>query len=125
LATTNRIDVLDPAILRPGRFDRIIEIPLPNLRGRYEIFKIHTRKMPLSNDVDLIELSKLTEGATGADIKTICIEAALKAIRIGRELVYKEDFVEAIKKVMRNRYRPYAFYNMNNRDSTEANRYHL
>jgi proteasome regulatory subunit len=126
LATTNRIDVLDPAILRPGRFDRIIEIPLPNLRGRYEIFKIHTRKMPLSNDVDLIELSKLTEGATGADIKTICIEAALKAIRVGREVVYREDFVEAIKKVMKNRYRPYAFYNMNiNRDLTEVNRYHL
>ena len=125
LATTNRIDVLDPAILRPGRFDRIIEIPLPNLRGRYEIFKIHTRKMPLSSDVDLIELSKLTEGATGADIKTICIEAALKAIRVGREVVYREDFVEAIKKVMKNRYRPYALYNMNNRDLTEVNRYHL
>jgi proteasome regulatory subunit len=72
IATTNRIDVLDPAILRPGRFDKIIEIPLPNLKGRYEILKIHTRKMPLSGDVDISELAKLTEGATGADIKAIC-----------------------------------------------------
>lgn len=128
LATTNRIDVLDPAILRPGRFDRIIAIPLPNLRGRYDIFKIHTRKMPLSSDVDLVELSRLTEGATGADIKTICTEAALRAIRMGREMVYREDFTEAIRKVMKERYRPYtSLYTsrISNRDVEEFNRYHL
>lgn len=128
LATTNRIDVLDPAILRPGRFDRIISIPLPSLRGRYDIFKIHTRKMPLSSDVDLVELSRLTEGATGADIKTICTEAALRAIRMGREMVYREDFTEAIRKVMKERYRPYtSLYTsrISNRDVEEFNRYHL
>lgn len=128
LATTNRIDVLDPAILRPGRFDRIIAIPLPNLRGRYDIFKIHTRKMPLSSNVDLVELSRLTEGATGADIKTICTEAALRAIRMGREIVHREDFTEAIRKVMKERYRPYtSLYTSRipNRDVEEFNRYHL
>ncbi len=128
IATTNRIDILDPAILRPGRFDRIVEIPLPNLKGRYEIFKIHTRRMPLSSDVDLIELSRLTDGATGADIKTLCTEAALRAIRMGREIVYREDFVEVIKKVLKERYRPStSFYGTGiaNRNIEDLNRYHL
>ncbi|MCS7111019.1 MAG: proteasome-activating nucleotidase [Ignisphaera sp.] len=128
IATTNRIDVLDPAILRPGRFDRIIEIPLPGLRGRYEIFKIHTRRMPLSSDVDLVELSKLTEGATGADIRALCTEAALRAIRVGREVVYREDFVEAMEKVIKKRYRPYTFfYGTSNTDrgAEKSNKYHL
>lgn len=108
IATTNRIDVLDPAILRPGRFDKIIEIPLPDLKGRYEIFKIHTRKMPLAVDVDLVELAKLSEGATGAEIKAICTEAALHAIREGRAVVEKKDFLYAINKILKKRFRPYA-----------------
>ncbi len=108
IATTNRIDVLDPALLRPGRFDKVIEIPLPDLRGRYEIFKIHTRRMPLDENVDLLELAKKTEGATGADIKAICTEAGLRAIRMGRTIVSMEDFEEAIAKILRERYRPYA-----------------
>jgi proteasome regulatory subunit len=107
IATTNRIDILDPAILRPGRFDKIIEIPLPNLRGRYEILKIHTRKMPLSSDVDLIELAKLTEGATGADIRFVCTEAALHAIKHGKSIVERKDFIYAIDKVLKRRFRPY------------------
>jgi len=111
IATTNRIDILDPAILRPGRFDKVIEIPLPDLRGRYEIFKIHTRKMPLDKDVDLIALARKTEGATGADIRAICTEAGLRAIRLGRTRVTMEDFEEAIRKILRERYRPYATHN--------------
>jgi len=108
IATTNRIDVLDPALLRPGRFDKVIEVPLPDLRGRYEIFKIHTRKMPLDEDVDLIELARMTEGATGADIRAICTEAGLRAISMGRRIVRFEDFESAIEKVLKKRFRPYA-----------------
>ncbi len=108
IATTNRIDILDPAILRPGRFDKVIEIPLPDLRGRYEIFKIHTRRMPLAEDVDLVELARRTEGATGADIKAICTEAGLRAIRMSRRVVTMEDFEEAVRRILKERYRPYA-----------------
>jgi len=107
IATTNRLDIIDPALLRPGRFDRVIEVPLPGLRGRYDIFKIHTRKMKLSENVDLMELAKLTEGATGADIKAICTEAGYNAIRSSRRYVAMEDFIKAIRKVLGNRYRPY------------------
>ena len=108
IATTNRIDVLDPAILRPGRFDRLIEVPLPNEEGRYEIFKIHTRKMKLDKNVDLRYLAKITEGATGADIKAICTEAGYNALRANRLRVTQKDFINAINKVLRGRYRPYA-----------------
>uniref|UniRef100_A0A7C4BDD0 Proteasome-activating nucleotidase n=1 Tax=Ignisphaera aggregans TaxID=334771 RepID=A0A7C4BDD0_9CREN len=124
IATTNRIDVLDPAILRPGRFDKIIEIPLPNLRGRYEILKIHTRKMPLSGDVDISELAKLTEGATGADIKAICTEAALYAIKNGRHIIEKKDFIYAIDKVLKKRIRTYAMEGYVSRSENQV-RYYL
>ncbi len=108
IATTNRIDVLDPAILRPGRFDRIIEIPLPDANGRFEIFKIHTRKMKLSDDVDLRFLAMMTEGASGADIKAICTEAGFSAIRSNRTYVTQEDFIKAINKVLKNRVKQYS-----------------
>jgi len=111
IATTNRIDILDPALLRPGRFDKVIEIPLPDLRGRYEIFKVHTRRMPLAEDVNLHELARLSEGATGADIRAICTEAGLNAIRNRRRIVMMEDFIKAINKVLKYRYRPYASRN--------------
>ena len=107
IATTNRLDIIDPALLRPGRFDRVIEVPLPGLKGRYDIFKIHTRKMKLSENVDLMELAKLTEGATGADIKAICTEAGYNAIRSSRRYVAMEDFIRAIRKVLGSRFRPY------------------
>ncbi len=107
IATTNRLDILDPALLRPGRFDRIIEVPLPRLEGRKEIFKIHTRRMKL-HKVDLEELAKLTEGSTGADIKAICTEAGYSAIRAGRKRVVMGDFLYAIKKVLGDRFRPYS-----------------
>ncbi|MEM1676155.1 MAG: AAA family ATPase, partial [Desulfurococcaceae archaeon] len=100
IAATNRIDILDPAILRPGRFDRLIEIPLPGFEGRLEIFKIHTRRVKLSDEVDLHELSRLTEGASGADIKAIVTEAGYFAIRENRRVVNMNDFIRAINKVM-------------------------
>ncbi len=101
IGATNRIDILDPAILRPGRFDRIIEVPLPNFEGRVQIFKIHTRKMKLASDVDFNELARLTEAASGADIKAICTEAGMFAIREERTSVTMLDFMKAIDKVLR------------------------
>ncbi len=103
IAATNRIDILDPAILRPGRFDRLIEVPLPDLNGRYEIFKVHTRRMKLK-DVDLYELARRTEGATGAEIKAIVTEAGYNAIRDGRKYVTMTDFIKAVDKVMSKKY---------------------
>jgi len=103
IAATNRIDILDPAILRPGRFDRIIEIPLPDLNGRYEIFKIHTRRVKLCEDVDLWELAKITEGASGAEIKAIVTEAGFFAIRENRKAICMEDFLRAVDKVLKKR----------------------
>ncbi|AFK50703.1 proteasome-activating nucleotidase [Thermogladius calderae 1633] len=99
IAATNRIDVLDPAILRPGRLDRLIEIPLPDKQGRYEIFKVHTRRMKLADDVDLHELASKTEGLSGAEIKAIVTEAGYNAIRSGRKFVTREDFELAVKKI--------------------------
>ena len=100
IAATNRPDILDPALLRPGRFDKLIEIPLPDDEGRFEIFKIHTRKMNLAEDVDLRELALKTKNATGADIKAICTEAGMNAIREGRTIVTRKDFLKAIEKIM-------------------------
>lgn len=99
IAATNRIDILDPAILRPGRFDRIIYVPLPDEKGRYEIFLIHTRKMNLAKDVSLTQLAKITEGFSGADIKATCVEAGYNAIRNGRDVVTMKDFLEAVEKI--------------------------
>ncbi len=99
IAATNRIDILDPAILRPGRFDRLIEVPLPDEKGRLEIFKVHTRRMNLASDVALEELVKMTEGFSGADIKGVCIEAGYNAIRRKSDKVTMDDFVKAVKKI--------------------------
>ncbi len=100
IAATNRPDILDPAMLRPGRFDRLIEIPLPDHEGRIEIFKIHTRKMNLSEDISYEELAEETEGASGADIKAICTEAGMFAIRENRNKVTSLDFSKAIDKIL-------------------------
>jgi proteasome regulatory subunit len=102
IAATNRIDILDPALLRPGRFDRVIEIPAPNFEGRIEIFKIHTRRMKLAKDVDFKKLAELTEGFTGADIKAVCTEAGYNALRASRKSVRLKDFIEAIEFVRDN-----------------------
>jgi len=100
LAATNRIDMLDDALLRPGRFDRLIEVPLPTLEGRIEILKIHTKNMPIAKDVDLREIARLAEGSTGADIKAITTEAGMNAIRSERKVVLMTDFLIAIEGVL-------------------------
>ncbi|BES81499.1 proteasome-activating nucleotidase [Pyrodictium abyssi] len=107
IAATNRIDILDPALLRPGRFDRLIYVPPPDEHGRLEIFKIHTRRMKLAEDVDLAYLARITEGATGADIRAIVMEAGFSALRNNRKHVTMEDFIAAVEKVMKKRRRPY------------------
>ncbi len=99
IGATNRPDMLDPALLRPGRFDRLIEIPLPDYNARKEIFAIHTRKMNLKN-VSVDWLAKMTEGVSGAEIKAICTEAGFFAIRKGKTWVGKKEFEQAIEKVL-------------------------
>ncbi|MFZ2071392.1 MAG: CDC48 family AAA ATPase [Halobacteriota archaeon] len=81
LAATNRIDIVDPALLRPGRFDLVIELPMPDERARCEIFKVHTKKKPITKGIILEELARMTEGFTGADIEAVCNRAAMLAIR--------------------------------------------
>ncbi|MCE4600056.1 MAG: proteasome-activating nucleotidase [Desulfurococcales archaeon] len=99
IAATNRLDLLDPALLRPGRFDRIIEVPLPGKQARLEIFKVHMRKVKLARNVDLELLASLTEGFSGADIKAVVTEAGYYAIRSGRKRITMEDLLKAIDKV--------------------------
>jgi Proteasome-activating nucleotidase len=103
IGATNRIDILDPALLRPGRFDRIIEIPLPDFNGRKEIFRIYISKMKVSRDVDINILAKLTEGFSGADIKNVCTEAGYLAIRENKRIIEMNNFIEAINKVKSKR----------------------
>ncbi|KAF5422072.1 MAG: proteasome regulatory subunit [Candidatus Methanocomedens sp.] len=100
IAATNRIDLLDPALLRPGRFDRIIEIPMPDEKGRLEIFKIHTRNMALDNDVDLDKMVKMTTDLSGADIKAIVTEAGMFVIRRRDRTIKMNDFIDAYHKVI-------------------------
>lgn len=99
LAATNRPDILDPALLRPGRFDRLIDVPLPEKKGRLEILKIHTQSMNLKN-VDLKEVAERAESSSGADLKAICTEAGMFAIRAKRDYVEKEDLMQACDKVL-------------------------
>ncbi|MEE8403522.1 MAG: proteasome-activating nucleotidase, partial [Candidatus Hydrothermarchaeaceae archaeon] len=99
IAATNRPDIIDPAMLRPGRFDRLIEIPLPDYEGCVEIFKVHTRRMNLGKDVKLEELASQVENVSGADIKSICTEAGMFAIRESRDEAVMRDFENAITKV--------------------------
>ncbi len=100
IGATNRVDILDPALLRPGRFDRMIEFPIPDEVAREAIFKIHTRKLNFENKDDFKIYIKKTEGSTGADIKAICTEAGMFAIRRNSEIITKDDFLAAIDKVM-------------------------
>jgi len=99
IGATNRPDILDPALLRPGRFDRIIEFPVPDEESRKEIFRIHTRGMNIVEGIDFEELVRATRGMTGADIKAICTEAGMYAIRDDRDIVRQEDFKMAIEKI--------------------------
>lgn len=99
IGATNRIDILDRALLRPGRFDRIIEIPLPDVEGRLAILNVHTRKMHLDDEVNLREVAFLTEGKNGADLRAICMEAGMFAIREDHDTITRTDFLNAIEKI--------------------------
>jgi proteasome regulatory subunit len=98
MAATNRVDMLDPALLRPGRFDRAIEIPLPDPAARKEILKIHSRKMHLE-DVDLDRIVEMTENTTGAELQAVCREAGMMAVRKEATGVSQDDFEKAVRKV--------------------------
>ena len=100
LAATNRPEILDPALLRPGRFDRQILVDRPDLEGRYQILKVHTRGKRLGTDVDLRKIAAATPGFVGADLANVVNEALLLAVRKGREEVKMEDFEEAIERVI-------------------------
>jgi 26S proteasome regulatory subunit T2 len=97
---TNRIESLDPALIRPGRIDRKIEFPMPDVKTKRRIFNIHTSKMTLSTDVDLEELVMSKDELSGADIKAICSEAGMLALRERRMRVTMEDFRKAKEKVL-------------------------
>ena len=99
IGATNRIDILDKALLRPGRFDRIIEIPLPDEEGRLSILKVHSRALTMDDSVRLTEIAALTEGKNGADLHAICMEAGMFAIRKDRPAITHDDFLAAITKV--------------------------
>ena len=100
IGATNRPDILDPALLRPGRFDRFIEVPLPNEEGRREILKIHTKNMSFEEEADVEVLANLTDGFSGADLKAVCTEAGMFAIRAKRDKITVDDFMKAVDKVM-------------------------
>lgn len=100
IAATNRIDLLDPALLRPGRFDRVIEIPLPDMVARVEILNIHTRKMKLAGDMDFDKLAKITAGLSGADLQVITKEAGMFVLRRRGEKVTMKDMMDAYEKVV-------------------------
>lgn len=102
IAATNRFDMLDEAILRPGRFDRLIEIPFPNEEARERIFAIHTKNMNLADKIDFKLLSELTPGCSGADIKAICTEAGMTAIREERTEISANDFTIAVDLLTQN-----------------------
>ena len=100
LAATNRVDILDPAILRPGRFDRQVYVGEPDVKGREEILKVHSRNKPLGDDVDLSILAKTTAGFTGADLENLMNEAALRAAKFRRAYITMEDLQESVIKVL-------------------------
>lgn len=100
IGATNRPDILDDALLRPGRFDRIVEVGLPNVEARSDIFRIHLSKMNVDKDIVPRRLAELTDGTSGAEIKSICTEAGMLAIRDGRDLVLMDDFIKAKNKVL-------------------------
>ena len=100
IAATNRPDVLDPALLRPGRFDRQVVVPVPDVKGREEILKVHSQKTPLAEDVNLALLARGTPGFTGADLENLVNEAALLAARLGKERVEMADLEQAKDKVL-------------------------
>ena len=99
IAATNRPELLDSALLRPGRFDRIVEIPLPDEDGRLSILRVHTKNTPLSNQIDLEDIASKTDGFSGAEIKSLVVEAGVSAISNGRKKISKSDFSKSLEKV--------------------------
>ena len=96
---TNRPDILDPALLRPGRLDRKVEIPLPNETARADILKIHSAKVAKKGEIDLDAVVKLSDGFNGADLRNVCTEAGMFAVRDERDYVVEEDFLKAVRKL--------------------------
>ncbi|CAI0401967.1 unnamed protein product [Linum tenue] len=101
LMATNRPDTLDPALLRPGRLDRKVEFGLPDMESRTQIFKIHTRTMNCERDIRFELLARLCPNSTGADIRSVCTEAGMYAIRARRKTVTEKDFLDAVNKVIK------------------------
>jgi cell division protease FtsH len=120
LAATNQPDALDRALLRAGRFDRRVVVNLPDKTGREAIFKVHTRKVPLAKDVDLAEIAGATTGLSGADIRNLVNEAALRAARLGQDSVCMKDFFDALEKIILGPTRPLVL----NRQDRERIAYH-
>ncbi|NLZ65837.1 MAG: ATP-dependent zinc metalloprotease FtsH [Clostridiales bacterium] len=100
MAATNRADVLDPALMRPGRFDRQVYVHMPDVKGREAIFKVHSRNKPLASEVDFKNLARLTSGFSGADIENLLNEAAIFAARDDRKVIFMKDILEGINKVI-------------------------
>merc|ERR1712124_2433 len=100
---TNRPDTLDPALLRPGRLDRKVEIPLPNEQARIDILKIHANPITKHGEIDWEAIVKLTDNFNGADMRNICTEAGMFAIRAERDYVLEEDFMKAARKIADNK----------------------
>jgi 26S proteasome regulatory subunit T4 len=100
---TNRPDTLDPALLRPGRLDRKIEIALPNEASRVDILKIHAKPITKHGDIDYEAICKLCEGFNGADMRNVCTEAGMFAIRDERDFVTQEDFMKSARKIKENK----------------------
>ena len=99
IMATNRPDTLDPALLRPGRLDRKLEIPLPNEQARADILRIHSKKMACQEEIEYEPVVKLSDGFNGADLRNVCTEAGMFAIRADRDAVIQEDFMRAVRKV--------------------------
>ena len=100
LAATNRPDSLDPALLRPGRFDRRVPVELPDLKGREDILKVHAKKVKIGDNVDFNKIARMASGASGAELANIVNEAALRAVRAGRGFVTQADMEESIEVVI-------------------------
>lgn len=99
ISATNRVDTLDPALLRSGRIDRKIEFPNPDILSREKILQIHCRKLHISEDLKLYDVARITENFNGAQLKAVCIEAGMIAIRSCRKIIFHDDFIEALSAV--------------------------
>jgi 26S proteasome regulatory subunit T5 len=123
LAATNRVDVLDPALLRSGRLDRKIEFPLPNEEARAQILRIHSRKMTVDDAVNWPELARSTDEFGGAQLKAVCVEAGMIALRMGKNKISHEHYVDAIAEVQAKKKGMYSLDSPRGRPLLTCNRY--